>query len=144
IIPDVVVVGDSLSDGERLLVSMLEPHFSRYRDVIAAMAFEAKRRAVITDESFVVSRAQLDEVHGRLATHGIPVADSIWAGGRTLVASHLGYEIARYVFGNAAELKRRLADDGQVRRAVELLQRSQSREDLFKLAGTPLPSGPQG
>ena len=144
IIPDVVVVGDSLSDGERLLVNTLEPHFSRYRDVIAAMAFEAKRRAAITDESFVVSRAQLDEVHGRLATFGIPVADSIWAGGQTLVACHLGYEIARYVFGNAAELKRRLADDGQVRRAVELLQRSQSREDLFKLAGTPLPSGPQG
>ena len=46
--------------------------------------------------------------------------------------------------GCGSLLLKRLADDGQVRRAVELLQRSQSREDLFKLAGTPLPSGPQG
>jgi carboxyl-terminal processing protease len=144
IVPDVAVARDSLSDGERRLAAMLEPHFSRYRDVLAAMAFDAKRGGVTTDEFFVVSLAQLDEVHDRLATRGIAVPDSIWTGGRALVASHLGYEIARYLFGNAAELKRRLADDGQVRRAVELLQLSESREDLFEVAGTPLPVGSQG
>lgn len=144
IVPDVAVGRDTLSDGERRLVAVLEPHFGRYRDVIAAMALDAKSRGVIAEESFVVSRPQMDEAKRRLASHGVEVSDSIWSGGRTLVASHLAYEIARYVFGNAAELQRRLADDGQVRRAVELLQLSGSPEDLFKLAGEPLPSGPQG
>jgi carboxyl-terminal processing protease len=142
--PDVAVTLDTLSDGERRLVEVLEPHFSQYRDAIAAVAFDVKRGGMVTDESFMVSQAQLEELRRQLAAREISVPDSVWEGGRTLVESHLGYEIARYQFGNSAELKRRLGDDGQVRRAVELLRMSESREDLFELAGTPLPSERQG
>jgi carboxyl-terminal processing protease len=142
--PDVAVAPDTLSDGERRLVKVLEPHYPEYRDAIAAMAFEAKRLGVTTDESFAVSRAQLDELRRQLATRGVSMPDSVWLGGQELVESHLGYEMARYLFGNPAELKRRLGDDDQVRRAVELLRMSDSREDLFKLAGTPLPAEGQG
>jgi len=142
--PDVAVAPDTLSDDERRLVKVLEPHYPEYRDAIAAMAFEAKRLGVTTDESFAVSRAQLDEVRRQLATRGVSMPDSVWLGGQGLVESHLGYEMARYLFGNPAELKRRLGDDDQVRRAVELLRMSESREHLFELAGTPLPAEGQG
>ncbi len=142
--PDVAVAPDTLSDGERGLVKVLEPRYAEYRDAIAGMAFDAKRRAVTTDESFAVSRAQLDELRRQLATRGVSMPDSVWTGGQRLVESHLGYEMARYLFGNTAELKRRLGDDPQVRRAVELLRMSESREDLFELAGTPLPVDGQG
>ena len=144
IIPDLIVPLDTLTDGERELAIALDPFIGEYRDALAALALEAKRTGSVTDEEFVVDDHIVAQLIGQMAGRGVELPDSVWSGGQSLVASHLGYEFARYLFGPSAELKRRLQEDGQVREAVTMLGRSDNREDLFELAGTPLPTDPQG
>ena len=50
------------------------------------------------------------------------------------VGEQLGYEIARYGFGPAAERRRRAAEDPQIRRTVELVRGSSSTRTLLGLA----------
>ncbi len=144
IIPDVVVPLDTLTDGERELAMALDPHITEYRDALAALALDTKRTGSVTDAEFVVGDKIVAELIAQMVERGVVLPDSVWSGGRDLVASHLSYEYARYLFGPSAELKRRLQEDGQVREAVELLGQSDNREELFELAGTPLPSDTQG
>jgi carboxyl-terminal processing protease len=144
IIPDVMVTPDTLSDRERLLANSLEADLGLYRDALAAIAYESKTNGAITDPFFTVSNDHLEEVASRLALGGLAIPDSIWAGGRSIVANHLTFEIARYVFGTGVELERRLAEDRQVGEAIDLLGRSGSREELFEVAGSPLPVAAPG
>jgi carboxyl-terminal processing protease len=144
IIPDIIVPLDTLTDRERQLAIALDPYIVQYRDALATLASEAKSVGRVTDEDFVVSDEVVADLIAEMVELEVVLPDSIWAGGRELVASHISYEFARYLFGPSAELKRRLKEDGQVREAVELLGRSASQEELFDLAGTPLPSKVQG
>ena len=52
-----------------------------------------------------------------------------------MIGSQLGYEVARYVFGPAAERERRVAEDLQVREAVTLLRGTTSPQALLGMAG---------
>ena len=49
----------------------------------------------------------------------------------TIVETQLGYEITRYVFGLAAERRRRVTEDEQVQRAVDLLRGSSTPQALL-------------
>ena len=144
IVPDLVMPRDTLTDRERALAKALDGHLSEYRDALANTALSARRSGLVTSAEFAVSETMVNELASRLAKRGVVVDSSVWLGGRTLVDSHLTYEIARYVFGDSVEMRRRLEDDAQVHRAVELLQESGTPEDLFKVAGSPLPTEDQG
>ena len=75
----------------------------------------------------------VDEVLARLRTRRAAVPDSVTAGARSLIADELGYEAARYVFDRAAEVRRRMRDDHQVREAVGLARRARTPQDLFAI-----------
>ena len=47
----------------------------------------------------------------------------------------LGYEVARYAFGPAAERRRRVTDDPQIGQAVALLRQAATPGALLGLAG---------
>jgi hypothetical protein len=49
----------------------------------------------------------------------------------------LGFEIARYVFGRSAEVRRQREEDRQVRAALALVRRAKSPQDLVALAALP-------
>ena len=51
-----------------------------------------------------------------------------------LIDQQLGYYFARYVFGTAAEFRRRAADDQQIQTALTLLRKAQSPKELMSLA----------
>jgi hypothetical protein len=50
------------------------------------------------------------------------------------VDEQLGYEIARYTFGPAAERRRRAVGDPQIQRAIELVRGTTSPRALLGLA----------
>jgi hypothetical protein len=80
------------------------------------------------------------EVRRRLAERGVAVPDSVYAGAERIVDAQLGYEVARYLFGLAAERRRRVNEDEQVRRAVSLLRGSTSPRALLGMAETAGPA----
>jgi hypothetical protein len=50
------------------------------------------------------------------------------------VEQQLTYEVERFVFGRESESLRRLQDDRQVQRAIELLSTARTSSELFRMA----------
>ncbi len=142
IVPEVVAVLDTLTDGERRLAQELEPSIPGYRDALAAVALRLKESGEVTSRQFTVDSAMAGMFLRELRANGIELPPEVVEGGWSLMRDHLGYEVARYLFGPQAELERRLANDGQVRRAADLLKSAANTRELFELAGTPLGVAP--
>jgi hypothetical protein len=133
IVPDVLVEDATLGAGARKLAEAIGAKFGDFRDVSTAYALELRERKSVKDENFVVTEAMRREVRTRLAARGTRIDDATWAGGAALVDNWLTTDIARYVFGREAELRRRRADDPQLKAAVAMLQRAATPRALMGL-----------
>jgi carboxyl-terminal processing protease len=139
--PDLFVAADTLTTAERAFVRALGKNIPTYWDVRSGYALELRASGRLTDPTFAVTDAMVDEILRRLRTRGVSLPDSVVIGGRALIAQELGYEAARYVFGRPAEFRRRMADDRQVKEALALARRARTPLDLLAIAGM-LPGAP--
>ena len=139
--PDLYVVADTFTTAERSFIRALGDKTPLYRDALATYALELKEGNRLSNPSFTVTEAMVDEIVRRIRSKGGALPDSIIVGARPLITQDLGYEAARYVFGRPAEFRRRMSDDQQVKRALALADRAKSPQDLLTLANTqPSPS----
>ncbi len=136
IVPDRLVRGDTLTNGERDFVRALGGNVAAYRDALVGSALEIKERRMVTAEAFTVTPAMRQLVLDRLARSGVRVSEAVASGATDLIDDQLGYEVARYVFGRQAELRRRGLDDAQVRAATELLRGAATPRDLMQKIAT--------
>ena len=135
--PDIFVVADTFTTGERQFMRALGEKIPSYRDALASYALELKEGRRLPSATFRVSEGMVDEIVRRVRAKGALLPDSIVARARSLIAQELSYEATRYVFGRPAEFQRRMADDRQVQRAVTLASRAKSPQDLLAAAGAP-------
>jgi hypothetical protein len=135
LVPDVVLGSDTLTTREAFFAQSLGDSIAVFRDVLTAYALELRRAGDITRESFEVTAEMRAEVGRRLRERGVAVADTVFEGASRIVAEQLGYEIARYRFGTAAERRRRAVEDRQVRQALELVRGPTSARALVGLTG---------
>lgn len=133
IVPDLAVEDRALGAGPRALAEALGSHFGDFRDVTTAYALETRERGTLAREDFVVTDEMRRTVRTRLAARGVIVAESVWTAGRLLVDSWLETDLARYVFGREAELRRRRAGDPQLQAALVLLRRASTPRELLRL-----------
>ncbi len=139
--PDVFVTPDTFTTAERAFLHTLGSKISVYRDVISSYALELKAGGHLGTPSFPVTAAMVDEIARRLQRRGVTLPDSVVAGARSLISQEIGIEGARYVFGRPAEFRRRMGEDPQVQRALELARRAKSPADLLaRVAAVPSPS----
>ena len=131
IVPDVVVRPDTLTAGERAFIDQLGDKVAEYRDVLVSYALEVKGANRVDAETFDVTPAMAADVLRRLRAKGVTISDTAFSGGASLVKEHVGYEIARYVFGRAGELRRKAADDLQLQRALAMLREADSPAELM-------------
>ncbi len=134
IVPDIIVRLDSLTDNERGFVASLSSNFAEYRDAMTATALQTKTDKSVSSENFSVTPAMRAEVLRRMRAKGVTMPDSTFSKATALVSDQLGYEVARYVFGRPAEIRRRLRDDKQMQMALSLLQKAQTPKDLLATA----------
>ena len=134
IVPDLVVRFDTLTDAEREFAKALGSNAPEYRDALTSLALEQKTTRTITSESFTVSPQLRQQVLQRLKEKGVELTPAEFNQGGRLVDQQLGYEIARYLFGQPAEFRRRAGDDRQVQTALELLRKAQTPKELLGLA----------
>ena len=137
--PDVTVRGDTLTDGEKEFARELGGNIPAYRDVLTSYALELKGQNQIKSPAFQVTPAMRAELLRRLRAKGVRLTDAQWEGGAGLVTDQLAFEITRYVFGRPAEFARRVSEDAQVKRAVELLTVARTPKELLALAQRPAP-----
>jgi carboxyl-terminal processing protease len=131
IVPDRIVRTDTLTEGERDFAKGLGGNVAGYRDALVTTALEVKEKKLVTSENFQVSDEIRASVLARLKAKGIELTPDQVTKGRALLDDQTSYEIARYVFGRAAELRRRGLDDPQVRTAVEMLRAAPTPKALM-------------
>ncbi len=138
IVPDRIVQSDTLSDGERAFAKAVGSHVPEFRDVLVAVALDVKEKHTVTSPDFPVTAAMREAVLTRLQGKKITFTPEQVAGGGRLLDQQLSYEIERYVFNRAAELRRRTSDDSQVRAALALLRNGSTPAALMaQVAGGP-------
>jgi carboxyl-terminal processing protease len=135
IVPDVILRRDTLSDAEQRFVRAFEGQVPVFRDILTAYALELRQAHRLSAADFVVTAAMRQEIRRRLVARGVSLPDSTFDAGERIVDEQLGYEIARYAFGQDAERLRRVREDGQVREAMVLLRSAQSPRALLGMAG---------
>jgi carboxyl-terminal processing protease len=138
IVPDRIVRADTLTAAEREFARTLAPNVSTFRDALVAEALELKAKHTVQSPDFPVTDAMRQAVLSRMATKQVTLTPAEVAGGSRLIDEQLSYEIERYVFGRAAELRRRTQDDAQVRAALDLFRNAGTQAALMsQVAGGP-------
>ncbi len=138
--PDLFVAPDTFTTAERGFVKTLGNKIPTYRDVATAYALEVKTSGRVKSPDFTVTPDMADEVLRRLRARGVGLPDSVVVGARNVITQDLGYEIARYVFGRPAEVRRQREEDRQVQAALGLARRAKSPQDLLALAAAKAPA----
>jgi carboxyl-terminal processing protease len=142
IVPDIVIRSDTLTEDEREFAKALGTNLPQYRDVLTGFALEQKTTKKISSEAFTVTPEMRQRVFQRLQEKGVKLKPEEFDQGARLIDEQLGYEIARYVFGRPAEVRRRVGDDRQVQTALGLLRQAQSPKELLGLAVAARPAEP--
>jgi carboxyl-terminal processing protease len=132
--PDLVVPIDTLSEVEQEFLRALGSKLPMWRDVMTTYALEIKAAGTVTDPNFSVTRQMRAELLTRLKEREIEVTDEQFRGAAALIDQQFAYEVQRYVFGRESESRRRISDDPQVQKALDLLQEARTQTELLTLA----------
>jgi carboxyl-terminal processing protease len=138
--PDIFSPPDTFTTAERTFMRALGNKISVFRDALTEYALELKSQHTLATPDFRVTPAMVNVALSRMRAQGVATPDSVLAGARHLIGDQLGYEAARYVFGRAAEVRRRMHDDQQVQQALALGARARTPQDLFALTNTGAPA----
>jgi carboxyl-terminal processing protease len=138
ITPDVVVQPDTLSMPEQQFLKAISPKSQEFYITLYNYSMELKDKV---RPSFTVTPAWRDELYRRLVAAGVPIDKKLYVEATPEVDRVLGDRVARFAFGDSTAKRRELSDDNQLVRAVELLRKGATQQDLFTLAQHELPSG---
>lgn len=139
--PDVVVTPDTLTDAERAFADALGSKVPVYNNVMSRYALEAKGEHLVESPDFRATDAMLHGVLDLLHERGVEMDSATFFGAKDLIAERLESELTRYAFGREAELRRLVLRDRQVERAVSLLERSRTPEELITRVGAEAATG---
>jgi carboxyl-terminal processing protease len=134
ITPDVLAGDTTVSPADAALAGELGAKVGVFRDVITEMALNAKANHSITSPDFVVTPAMKEELWQRVTTRGLKLNRGTFDQAGPVISRLLGYEIARYVFGPDAEMRRRASSDPALAKAVSLATGVKSEADLLRRA----------
>ncbi|HEY3011739.1 MAG TPA: S41 family peptidase [Gemmatimonadales bacterium] len=135
ILPDLTVRGNPRSDAERALLSALGEDIGLFRTVLSDYADDLRKTAGAPRfESFRPTEEMRNQVFERLQQIGLELPRTTFDNASGYVDEQLGYEIARALFGPAAEARRRALSDRQMQTAVRLLRRARTQEEALTVA----------
>jgi carboxyl-terminal processing protease len=131
ITPDVVAGDTTPVPADLALQNALGRKVPQFRDAITDYAMSLKGSATVTSPDFAVTDAMREAVWQGMRQRGIDIDRAIYDGAAPLVSRLISYDVARYVFGRAAEQRRIVQDDPIVQRAVELTRGAKTQKDLL-------------
>lgn len=134
ITPDVLAGDTTVSPADAALVDELGAKVGIFRDEVTELALSAKANHSITSPDFAVTPAMREELWRRVTGRGVKLNRSTFDQAEPIISRLLGYEIARYVFGADAEIRRRAVSDPALAKAVALAAGVKSEADLLRRA----------
>jgi carboxyl-terminal processing protease len=138
ITPDVVVQPDTLDAPEQQFLKAITPKSQEFYITLYNYSMELKSQV---RPDFAVTPAWRDELYRRLSVAGVTIDPKLYSDAAPEVNRVLGDRVARFAFGDSTAKRRELADDNQLVRALELLRKGTTQQDLFTLAQHERPGG---
>lgn len=129
--PDIVVPYDTMSSAEQRLARSLVPRSQDVYLVLYDYAFSLKDQV---QPDFTVTAAMRDGFRQKLEAKGVTVDRAEWDAGRAYVDRLLLNRVARLAFGDSTAKRREIPEDVQLLRAMELLRRANTTQELLALA----------
>jgi carboxyl-terminal processing protease len=139
IVPDVIVLPDTLDTGEQEAVRALLRQGGRYSAGIFNYAVEFLRREGNARNGLQVTDRDLDLLYERLREAGATVDRATFDRAARFTRYRLESEIAVHGWDERERFLRLIPQDAPLLRALEFLREADGRVALFSLAGSPLP-----
>ncbi len=136
ITPDVYVSPDTISSAEQKLARLIIPKSNDFFTVISEFAQEEKGKL---KPDFAYEPAWREEIYKRLDAKGVKVDRAAYDAGASWVDRQVENRVARVVFGDTTVKRHELRDDNQLRKAIDLLRKSNTQKEVFA-AGALMPS----
>jgi carboxyl-terminal processing protease len=131
ITPDVIVPEDTITTPEQELAKVLAPRIGIVRATIYDMAIAQKGKVTPNVQPRPEWR---EEFYRRVTDAGVKVDRKQFDAGAALVDRWLTREIVRQSFGDSTLFRRTIPEDPQLQRAIELMKKGQTQQELFALA----------
>jgi carboxyl-terminal processing protease len=131
IVPDVLLHEDTASTLEQAFVRSIAAKGQQISAVLQQYSLELREKVT---RDFTVTPAWRAELLRRLRAAGVTIDAKYDSTATALLGDELDRWIARRAFGDAEARKRTVPDDRALRRAIELLQRSRSQQELLRIA----------
>jgi carboxyl-terminal processing protease len=130
VIPDLIVKPDTFTTAEQ---EYRKATAAKSPDIYVIMydyAIELKDKV---KPDFTVQPAWRDELYRRFQAKGIEVDRALFNGAARSIDRDMEIRIARLAFGDSTARRRTVDDDPQLARALDLLRRGGTQQDLFAL-----------
>jgi carboxyl-terminal processing protease len=138
IVPDLLVLPDTLATGEQEAVRRLFRHAGRVNTAIFNQAVDFLNRNEVDGADFTLPEGELDALIQRLEAEGVELSSGQVQEISRFLTRQLEGEIAVQAGGDRARFLRHYAGDFPLLRALEILEVADSPEDLFARAGSQL------
>ena len=132
ITPDVAVSDSSEGVAEANLQAALGKHVPEFRDMLADYALGLKARHAVTSPRFTVTPTMRADFYEQLRRRNVSLPRPVYDAAAPLIDRLLGDQIARYVFGPAAEFERSTQYDRTIAAASGLLYRARTPQALLR------------
>ena len=130
IVPDFLVREDTASTLEQDFFRAIAPKGQQIRTVLQQLSLELRERV---SRDFVITPEWRGELRRRLSSAGVRIEPRFDSIATDLLGQELDRRVARRAFGDAEAKLRALEEDRALLRAIEMLRRSRSQEDLLRI-----------
>ena len=135
ITPDVAAGDTTVSPQELAFANAIGKKGAQFRDAITDYAMSLKGSRALTSQDFPVTDEMREQVWQRMRQRGVDIDRGVYDAAAPLVSRFISYDVARYVFGRAAEQRRTVLDAAEVQKALELLRGVSTQKDLLVRVG---------
>ena len=129
IVPDVLVRADTIATLEADFLKAVAPKGQQIQTTLEAYSLELRDKV---KPSFAVPSTWTAEIKRRVTAAGVSVDAKYDSLGFALLTDELARRVTRRAFGDAAVKRRDLANDRALSRAIELLQKSRTQQELLR------------
>jgi carboxyl-terminal processing protease len=130
ITPDLVVQPDTLTSDEQ---AFRRATAARSQDIYVTLYDYAYELKAQVKPGFQVQPAWREELFQRLKKKDVDIDRAMWDKASRVIDRDLELRVARLAFGDSAARRHRLNEDAQLSRALDLLRRGRSQQDLFTM-----------
>lgn len=134
ITPDVTYTPTARPATDTVFQRALGKQIPQFSDALTDYAISLKTAHAVSAPDFVVTPEMRAELLRRMRARGITVDDATYNAAASLIDRVLGYEVARYAFGEQAVFMRRVRDDAVIKQALVFARGATTQKELLDRA----------